>query len=96
MRVALDGVNCTLGGSLAALGRHIDSVKADTILQGGDIDFKLSASRGARNSQVSMAVFFSLFSSEDGAWGDASLPCTRSYRTSAAVSTSPGPLSLPS
>lgn len=52
VRVALDGVNCTLGGSLAALRRHIASVTAHTILQGGDIDFKLSASRGARNLQV--------------------------------------------
>lgn len=56
VRVALDGVNCTLGGSLAALRRHIDGVKANAILQGGGIDFKLSASRGARNSQVFMWV----------------------------------------
>lgn len=52
VRVALDGVNCTLGGSLVALRKHMSSVKEHAILRGGDIDFKLSASRGARNSQV--------------------------------------------
>lgn len=52
MRVALDGVNCTLGGSLAALRRHISSVEAHAALRGHDIDFKLAPSRGARNSQV--------------------------------------------
>eukprot|EP00752_Nemacystus_decipiens_P009767 g8723.t1 len=62
VRVALDGVNCTLGGSLAALRRHIVSVEADTILQGRDIDFKLSASRGARNSQAALESGFTTLS----------------------------------
>eukprot|EP00903_Cladosiphon_okamuranus_P013386 g12474.t1 len=62
VRVALDGVNCTLGGSLAALRRHIDGVKADTILRGEDIDFKLSASRGARNSQAALESGFTTLS----------------------------------
>lgn len=53
VRVALDGVNCTLGGDAAALGRHVAGVKEHALIRGEDIDFKLSASQGPRNAQVS-------------------------------------------
>ncbi|CAM9760371.1 unnamed protein product, partial [Ectocarpus sp. 13 AM-2016] len=62
VRVALDGVNCTLGGSLAALRRHIGSVKAHAALRGHDIDFKLASSRGARNSQAAEESGFTTLS----------------------------------
>ncbi|CAB1109228.1 unnamed protein product [Ectocarpus sp. CCAP 1310/34] len=62
VRVALDGVNCTLGGSLAALRRHIGSVEAHAALQGHDIDFKLASSRGARNSQAAQESGFTTLS----------------------------------
>ncbi|CAM9305848.1 unnamed protein product, partial [Ectocarpus sp. 8 AP-2014] len=62
VRVALDGVNCTLGGSLAALRRHIGSVEAHAALRGHDIDFKLASSRGARNSQAAMESGFTTLS----------------------------------
>ncbi|CAM9357250.1 unnamed protein product [Scytosiphon promiscuus] len=62
VRVALNGVNCTLGASLAALRRHIGSVKAHSVLRGEDIDFKLSASRGARNSQAAQESGFTALS----------------------------------
>ncbi|CAM9815405.1 unnamed protein product, partial [Hapterophycus canaliculatus] len=62
VRVALDGVNCTLGGSLAALREHIGGVATHAILRGGDIDFKLSASRGARNSQAALESGFTTLS----------------------------------
>ncbi|KAG5177691.1 hypothetical protein JKP88DRAFT_350674 [Tribonema minus] len=50
VRVALDGVNCTLGGCEAALQHHITQVKAHPVLRGADIDFKLSPSPGALNA----------------------------------------------
>ncbi|CAM9336948.1 unnamed protein product, partial [Ectocarpus fasciculatus] len=62
VRVALDGVNCTLGGSLAALRRHIGSVEAHAILRGQGIDFKLASSRGARNSQAAQESGFTTLS----------------------------------
>ncbi|CBN74575.1 conserved unknown protein [Ectocarpus siliculosus] len=62
VRVALDGVNCTLGGSLAALRRHIGSVEAHVALRGHDIDFKLASSRGARNSQAAQESGFTTLS----------------------------------
>ncbi|CAN0444756.1 unnamed protein product, partial [Ectocarpus sp. 12 AP-2014] len=62
VRVALDGVNCTLGGSLAALRRHIGSVEAYAALRGHDIDFKLAPSRGARNSQAAQESGFTTLS----------------------------------
>ncbi|CAM9976845.1 unnamed protein product [Ectocarpus sp. 4 AP-2014] len=62
VRVALDGVNCTLGGSLAALRRHISSVEAHAALRGHDIDFKLASSRGARNSQAAQESGFTTLS----------------------------------
>lgn len=50
VRVAKDGVNATLGGSLRSLEMHIDQVKNNLILQGTNIDFKLAASSGPRGS----------------------------------------------
>lgn len=50
VRVAKDGVNATLGGSLSALGLHIDQVRNDRVLQGTDIDYKLAPSSGPRSS----------------------------------------------
>lgn len=52
VRVALDGVNCTLGGTVAALERHMEGVRSHDMIRGQDIDFKLSISTGPRNSQV--------------------------------------------
>jgi predicted sulfurtransferase len=53
VRVALDGVNATLGGNVGTLQEHIAAVKAHPILQGDDIDFKLSVSQGALNQEAS-------------------------------------------
>jgi predicted sulfurtransferase len=52
VRVALDGVNATLGGNIDTLQEHIDAVKAHSVLQGADIDFKLSVSQGALNKEA--------------------------------------------
>lgn len=37
---------------MSALERHIAGIKAHDLIRGEDIDFKLSSSKGARNSQV--------------------------------------------
>ncbi|GLC50616.1 hypothetical protein PLESTB_000399800 [Pleodorina starrii] len=49
IRVARDGVNVTVGGSMAALHAHTAAVTAHPLLRGGDIDFKLAPSGGPRN-----------------------------------------------
>ncbi|EFJ49333.1 hypothetical protein VOLCADRAFT_120801 [Volvox carteri f. nagariensis] len=49
IRVARDGVNVTVGGSMAALQAHITAVSEHPVLQGADIDFKLASSGGPRN-----------------------------------------------
>ncbi|KAI3426290.1 hypothetical protein D9Q98_008663 [Chlorella vulgaris] len=46
VRVALDGLNATLGGSMAALRLHIDAVEARFGKGGAPIDFKLAPSDG--------------------------------------------------
>ncbi|CAM9981067.1 unnamed protein product, partial [Choristocarpus tenellus] len=58
VRVALDGVNCTLGGKQEALQQHIVDVCAHPVIQGSDIDFKLSDSPGARNKKASVESGF--------------------------------------
>ncbi|CAM9225888.1 unnamed protein product [Laminaria digitata] len=62
VRVALDGVNCTLGGSHAALRRHIDGVMAHADIEGENIDFKLSASQGPRSTQAAEESGFTTLS----------------------------------
>lgn len=52
VRVALDGLNATLGGSMAALRRHIAAVDARFAPGGAPIDFKLAESGGRRNAAV--------------------------------------------
>lgn len=52
VRVALDGLNATLGGSMAALRAHIASVEARFGEGGPPIDFKLAESEGRRNTAV--------------------------------------------
>ena len=51
VRVAQDGLNSTLGGSLPALRAHIAAVQERYAAVGGaDIDFKLAASRGSKSA----------------------------------------------
>jgi len=47
LRVAADGVNVTVGGSLVGIAAHVAAVKRHPVLQGDDIDFKVAASAGA-------------------------------------------------
>jgi predicted sulfurtransferase len=58
VRVAKDGINATLGGSMGALRRHILALIAHPILQGADIDFKLSESMGPRNEACKLESHF--------------------------------------
>ncbi|KAL6751366.1 hypothetical protein V8C86DRAFT_2779708 [Haematococcus lacustris] len=51
VRVAEDGVNVTLGGSMAALEHHICDVRRHPVLGQYSPDFKLSASQGALNTR---------------------------------------------
>ena len=47
VRVAVDGINVTLGGQTAALQKHVRAVKEHEEIRGGDIDFKLAEWQGA-------------------------------------------------
>jgi len=49
VRVGEDGVNVCIGGKMAGLHVHMQTMKDHPILQGSDIDFKLSVSNGAQN-----------------------------------------------
>lgn len=49
IRVGEDGVNVCIGGSMLNLHAHIQAMIDHPVLQGGDIDFKLSVSAGAQN-----------------------------------------------
>ncbi|GLI64783.1 hypothetical protein VaNZ11_008187 [Volvox africanus] len=49
IRVARDGINVTVGGSMSALQAHAAAVTAHPLLRGSDIDFKLATSGGPRN-----------------------------------------------
>ncbi|EFN56380.1 hypothetical protein CHLNCDRAFT_57621 [Chlorella variabilis] len=50
VRIALDGLNATLGGSLAALRQHAEAVEARFGAGGAPIDFKLAESSGRRSA----------------------------------------------
>ena len=55
VRVALDGLNVTVGGSLAALRQHIDAVEESFGREGGaPIDFKLAESHGRKNTAAAL------------------------------------------
>ncbi|KXZ48398.1 hypothetical protein GPECTOR_28g805 [Gonium pectorale] len=49
IRVARDGVNVTVGGAMASLRAHAAAVRAHSLLDGGDVDFKFAVSSGPRN-----------------------------------------------
>eukprot|EP00892_Ulva_mutabilis_P007461 jgi/Ulvmu1/5087/UM021_0104.1 len=49
VRVADDGINVVVGGTRQSCEKHIMAVCAHEVLQGADIDFKLSKSQGAAN-----------------------------------------------
>jgi predicted sulfurtransferase len=55
VRVALDGLNVTVGGSLASLRQHIDAVEERFGRKGGaPIDFKLAESHGRKNTSAAL------------------------------------------
>ncbi|CAM9538907.1 unnamed protein product [Chrysoparadoxa australica] len=58
VRVALDGVNCTIGGTMEQLLEHIEQVKTHPVIQGHDIDFKLSKSNGALSHKAKIESGF--------------------------------------
>ena len=60
VRVALDGVNATLGGSLEALRAHAEAVQAHPLLGKVAIDFKLAESERFLSALASEAQFNSL------------------------------------
>ena len=68
VRIALDGLNATLGGSLAALRQHAEAVEARFGAGGAPIDFKLAESSG-RRSAATMRQSVSA-----GAWPECLLP----------------------
>ena len=60
VRVALDGVNATLGGSMEALRAHAEAVQAHPLLGEVAIDFKLAESERFSSALASEAQFDSL------------------------------------
>lgn len=58
VRVAYDGVNATLGGSLAALRTHMQQLTKHPLIRGGDIDFKLAPSSGPASAAASQETKF--------------------------------------
>jgi len=60
VRLALDGVNATLGGRAGALRAHAAAVQAHPLLAGSRIDFKLESScEGAESSELAREARFS-------------------------------------
>ncbi|BDA43290.1 probable thiosulfate sulfurtransferase/rhodanese-like domain-containing protein at N-terminal half [Coccomyxa sp. Obi] len=57
IRVARDGINTTVGGSMAALRAHIDAVHQHHLL-GTGIDFKLASSSGPSSTQAARETGF--------------------------------------
>lgn len=58
VRIALDGINATLGGSISNLKSHIQAITQHSILNGSDIDFKLSISSGSKNPTCQLETGF--------------------------------------
>eukprot|EP00873_Tetraselmis_striata_P040551 jgi/Tetstr1/460815/TSEL_000569.t1 len=58
VRVALDGLNVTLGGALSRLQEHIEAVKTHPVVAGVDIDFKLAPFNGPVSKQASQETGF--------------------------------------